>query len=353
MFSNEEYYDMLMCYGVAGENAVRAREIYGERYANRRQPSANVFYRLATRVRETGSVLINHHDVRRREVRDHRLEDRILNTIHQEPELSIRDLSRMHDVPRTTVHRLLKEERLHPYHFSQVQDLFTNDYFNRLQFCHWVMEKINNDPIFPKKILFSDESLFTREGVFNQHNRHTWGDDNPGRTRGRGFQVRWKFNVWAGILGSNIIGPILLEERLTGQEYLRLLRENMGEFLEDVPLAERNNIFFQQDGAPPHSTRIVTGYLNETFPERWIGRHGPIRWPARSPDLNPLDFFFWGHCKSIVYDNIPGSPDELLEKMHIAMATIDEEMLSNVHRSFIRRVQACIQMGGGHFEHLL
>ena len=24
-------------------------------------------------------------------------------------------------------------------------------------------------------------------------------------------------------------------------------------------------------------------------------------WPARSPDLNPLDFHLWGHLKSIVY----------------------------------------------------
>ncbi|EFN75683.1 hypothetical protein EAI_05404, partial [Harpegnathos saltator] len=24
-------------------------------------------------------------------------------------------------------------------------------------------------------------------------------------------------------------------------------------------------------------------------------------WPARSPDLNPLDFYFWGALKAIVY----------------------------------------------------
>ena len=31
------------------------------------------------------------------------------------------------------------------------------------------------------------------------------------------------------------------------------------------------------------------------------GRGGPIAWPARSPDLNPLDFHLWEHLKSIVY----------------------------------------------------
>ncbi|EZA62612.1 hypothetical protein X777_10243, partial [Ooceraea biroi] len=45
--------------------------------------------------------------------------------------------------------------------------------------------------------------------------------------------------------------------------------------------------------------------LNESFPDRWIGRGGRISWPARSPDLTPLDFFLWGHLKNEVYRDIP------------------------------------------------
>ena len=48
-------------------------------------------------------------------------------------------------------------------------------------------------------------------------------------------------------------------------------------------------MYFQQNGAPPHNARIITDYLNDTFPHRWIGKNGAIRWPARSPDLTPLD----------------------------------------------------------------
>jgi len=36
---------------------------------------------------------------------------------------------------------------------------------------------------------------------------------------------------------------------------------------------------------------------------RWTGRGGPVPWPPRLPNLNPLDFFFWGYSKNIVYDN--------------------------------------------------
>jgi hypothetical protein len=47
--------------------------------------------------------------------------------------------------------------------------------------------------------------------------------------------------------------------------------------------------------------RIVRQFLNEAFPNRWIGRGEAISWPARSPNLTPLDFFLWGFVKEKVY----------------------------------------------------
>jgi hypothetical protein len=47
-----------------------------------------------------------------------------------------------------------------------------------------------------------------------------------------------------------------------------------------------------QDGTPPHIHRDVN-YLNNEYGNKWIGRNGPVMWPPRSPDLNPLDFYFW------------------------------------------------------------
>ncbi|EFN79901.1 hypothetical protein EAI_14953, partial [Harpegnathos saltator] len=42
---------------------------------------------------------------------------------------------------------------------------------------------------------------------------------------------------------------------------------------------------FMHDGAPAHFSRIAREYLNNNYINRWIGRGGPIAWPARSPDL--------------------------------------------------------------------
>ncbi|EZA48610.1 hypothetical protein X777_13623, partial [Ooceraea biroi] len=48
-------------------------------------------------------------------------------------------------------------------------------------------------------------------------------------------------------------------------------------------------------------TSFARNILNESFPDRWTGRGGRISWPARSPDLTPLDLFLWGHLKNEVF----------------------------------------------------
>uniref|UniRef100_A0A3Q2XIB6 Uncharacterized protein n=1 Tax=Hippocampus comes TaxID=109280 RepID=A0A3Q2XIB6_HIPCM len=80
-------------------------------------------------------------------------------------------------------------------------------------------------------------------------------------------------------------------------------------------------------GAPPHWGLHVRGFLNQKFPDRWIGRDGPIPWPPRSPDITPLDFFLWGYVKDIVYRKKLRDITDLKQRMTDAIATIDEAML--------------------------
>ncbi len=53
-------------------------------------------------------------------------------------------------------------------------------------------------------------------------------------------------------------------------------------------------LVFMHDGSPPHYAGPVRSWLNEKFPGKWIGRRGPIKWPPRSSDLAPCDYFLWG-----------------------------------------------------------
>ncbi|KAJ4439845.1 hypothetical protein ANN_07973 [Periplaneta americana] len=91
---------------------------------------------------------------------------------------------------------------------------------------------------------------------------------------------------------------------LTGQAYTNFLENTIPHVLEDTPLINRQHIHFLHDGAPAHFSRTARRYLDRRFPDRWIGRGGPIAWPPRSPDLNPHDFYLWGHLKSLVYSSL-------------------------------------------------
>jgi hypothetical protein len=44
-----------------------------------------------------------------------------------------------------------------------------------------------------------------------------------------------------------LIGPVILEDRMTGQNYLEFLQNELPEQLEDVPLAIQIAMYFQHD----------------------------------------------------------------------------------------------------------
>uniref|UniRef100_A0A0K0EGT5 Transposable element Tc3 transposase n=1 Tax=Strongyloides stercoralis TaxID=6248 RepID=A0A0K0EGT5_STRER len=109
------------------------------------------------------------------------------------------------------------------------------------------------------------------------------------------------------------------------------------EFL--VPELESDEgMWFQQDGAPSHTARETLDLLNRLFENRVISKKANINSPARSPNLNPLDFFLWGYLKDRVYSNSPKTLDELKENIERDIDNISEDMFQNVMRSFRSRL---------------
>ncbi|GFV01596.1 hypothetical protein TNCV_2961891 [Trichonephila clavipes] len=48
---------------------------------------------------------------------------------------------------------------------------------------------------------------------------------------------------------------------------------------------------------------MVRNHLNATYRRSWIESGGPVAWSPHFPDLNSLDFIFWGHLKLFAYNN--------------------------------------------------
>lgn len=156
--------------------------------------------------------------------------------------------------------------------------------------------------------------------------------------------------VWAGVIDEKLIGPYFFPANVNQETYLTML----GDFLKpelDYLGIDPQDIWFQQDGAPPHFSNCVRHWLDESFPN-WIGRGSLFPWPPRSPDMTPLDFFLWGFIKHHVYLEQPMDLVHLKARIIEFFALVTREMLYKVHYGAIKRAQLCMNVGGAHIEHV-
>ncbi|KAJ4433566.1 hypothetical protein ANN_15875 [Periplaneta americana] len=329
MYSNQELAEIHFMYGKADGNAALARRLYQERYPQRQCPDRKTFVRLHYRLCEYGKF--NSPGLGRGRPRSTtpEVQEEILEAVNMTPSISTRRVA--------------------------LQALSPADYPARVRFCQWFLQQCGVNSNFPALVLFTDEAQFTRDGITNFHNQHVWAYENPRAIVPSHHQVRFSLNMCADIIGDRLVGPHVLVNRLTGQAYTNFLENTIPHVLEDTPLINRRHIHFLHDGAPAHFSRTARRYLDRRFPDRWIGRGGPIAWPPRSPDLNPLDVYLWGHLKSLVYS----SPVPDLESLRNRIVACSEDIRNTpgvwdrVRRSMRHRCEVCIQAGGGHFEHLL
>jgi hypothetical protein len=77
--------------------------------------------------------------------------------------------------------------------------------------------------------------------------------------------------------------------------------------------------------------------------------------PPRPPDLNPLDFYLRGHINTPVFAASVDNEVALHHRTVDACQTIRNcpGNLERMLRAMMRRVAACIESHGGHFEHFL
>ena len=284
------------------------------------------------------------------------VEDEVLHRVEANPSTSVRHLASDVGTSTWAVHKVLKSHNLHPFKLIKVQDLSPEDFPRRLAFSNWVVEKVQEEPNFPSVVLFTDEKGFSREGTFNHQKSHHWAEQNPHAKHVRGYQRKFHINVWAGIVGDHLLGPYPLPARLNAENYLQFLRQVLPELLEaNLPLPLFFNHWFQQDGCPAHYGLNVRAYLDQTYPNRWMGRGGPVPWPARSPDLTPLDFYLWGAMEAFVYETPVLTEQDLMARIVMAGEFIrtDPGVFLRVRTEWLRRCRKCVEVEGGHFQHLL
>ncbi|GBM72158.1 hypothetical protein AVEN_82119-1 [Araneus ventricosus] len=84
-----------------------------------------------------------------------------------------------------------------------------------------------------------------------------------------------------------------------------------------------------------------------------LGRGGFGSMAATFARSYTVGFFPMGHLKELVYRDVLTTQMDLVARRHAACTSVDPAMLQRVMTAIPRRAQACLEMHGGHFEHLL
>ncbi|GFW55976.1 DUF4817 domain-containing protein [Trichonephila clavipes] len=235
-YTNVEKADMILVHGATDCNGRATQRLYAEKHPVRRTPAHTMFARLHQQLCGTGSF--------QKAARTQLNEEIVLDMVETTPSLSTREC----------------------------------DFAPRQAFPQWYLQQRIANPFFEASVLFTDEASFSREGIFNTHNSHSWAAANPHVTRTRAAQDRFLVNVWADILGDHLIGPYILPGHLTGPRYLIFLEQVLPKLLDrehTLPLR-----LVLPCGSSKMEPRTFQYFCSESLDavcgERWIGRGGPV-----------------------------------------------------------------------------
>lgn len=295
--------------------------------------------------RDTGSV--NHRrGAGRPLIRSDSVVLRARNAIQEQPTLSVRRLAQRLNVSTGTCHAVLTDNlTMHPYKLKMYQELLPTDYVKRMEYCQFFNQYLNNDDVLDKTF-FTDEAWFHLTGYLNSQNMRIWSTENPHYFRETGLHPV-KIGVWCAMSRRRVIGPIFFEGNINAERYRR---EIIDPFVNQLHDDELHTGYFQQDSARPHVANATISYLQEFFDNRLISIN---RFPPRSCDLTPLDYFLFPYLKNSVFSMRVETLDDLRDNIITQCRSVDGEMLRNVFQNMKKRIELCLSVNGEHFQHLL
>ncbi|CAK9806570.1 hypothetical protein ANTPLA_LOCUS4939 [Anthophora plagiata] len=222
-------------------------------------------------------------------------------------------------------------------------------------FTDWLLEHRSIDALFSRNIIFSDEAHFILNGHVNKQNCRIWGHGNPRAMKEKSLHPK-KITVWCGFWSKGVIGPFFFENEnkdavtVNGAPYNETIIDYLWLKVNGIDIS---NVYFQQDGATPHTTRENITLLRSKFNGRLISRNGDVNWPPRSCDLTSSDFFLWGYLKSKVYASKPATIHDMKNNIRNEIDELNEQICQNVIENFDFRIDVCKRSRGGHLADIV
>ena len=260
---------------------------------------------------------------------------------------------------RRTFQRIVKFDiKFHPYVLIKRQKLLNGDPAQRLAFCNRLLNTVNQNPDFLERLIVTDEAMFSLNSEVNTRNVRNYaehGNGHPPDHYAEFLQGANQLMVWVGLTRTGVVlGPHFAERNLDTREYLRIIRYNVVQRDFRIHNVDRNVMWWQQDGAPSHTSNATIRYLRGEFPDRLMSKRGDWPWPPRSPDLTVCDFFLWGYLKHQIWNvptqQQPSNLGELRQAIIMASNNLEQDMIEKAFHCMLSRARRCVQVDGHAFS---
>lgn len=318
------------------ENGKTASEIY---QILAKKVTMRSIQRWVKRIQEKKSLQCNTSPGRPKTVRTKSLIQKIKrNFCFNKKRKSANKLAKENICSDRSIRRIIHEDLgLKTYKKIKVPSLADKQIKKRFQFSMWIRKNFNHESC--KKICFSDEKMFDADGQFNPKNDVIYADSRKSANLNGGLIRRKKYPskvmVWCMVTWNGPSQALILpagasfNSKFYASKVIPIIKQTCVELM-------GNDFIFQQDGATCHTAKISI----ETFQKLGIPIIGPDHWPPNSPDLNPLDYFFWNEVSKRVTAKKPTNRDSLIKEINNSIQEIPLKMIRDAIQNFRSRVYA-------------
>lgn len=143
--------------------------------------------------------------------------------------------------------------------------------------------------------------------------------------------------VWLGFCSTGKLNLAFTSCKMNSSDYIQVLQNCLIPFRAKY---RRKKFVFQQDNASIHTSSATKSWFSTKKIE-------VLKWPARSPDLNPVENI-WGILVRRIYDNRKqyDTIDELKAAILKAWENIEPNILKNLVASMPKRIFQVIERAG-------
>ena len=272
---------------------------------------------------------------------------RVKELLNTDRRLSVRLLSELLDIPKTTVHDIVTNNlNMRKVCAKMVPKVLTDDQkLRRVETCQENLDMCERDPEFLNNVITGDESWvfeYDPETKRQSSEWHTSLSPRPKKARMSRSKIKTMLIVFfdiKGLVHHEFVPPGTTVNAKFYVEVLKRLKRRVQRVRPDIAKDWK----LHHDNAPSHSSFLVTNFLAKagvpTIPQ-----------PPYSPDVAPPDFFLFPRLKGPMKGKHFESIEGIQAACTAALKDIPEEAYSGAFDAWKTRWSRCVNAGGAYFE---